>query len=145
MLVFWLGEATVASVELLDRLCRAQRERHPQGASGVHILVPGKMQLPTAEARAALVRMNIEYASWIGAIALVLAGRGFLASAIRSVVTATRVLGSREFELRILSSITEVIEWLPAIHFEKTGVKIERDELLQAWRQAHSMATADVT
>jgi hypothetical protein len=141
--VIWLGPANVESVARLEQITAVLRERHPEGASGIHIVVPGQTQLPTAEARAGLVRMTNEYASWLGGVAVVIGGGGFWASAMRSVVTAMRVLGSRAFEMRIHGTIEEAVEWLPAAHFKRTGVKIERDQLLRAARQAEQTALSE--
>jgi hypothetical protein len=143
--VVWLGPANIESVARLDQISLALRERYPQGVSGVHIVVSGQTQLPTAEARAALVRMTNDYGTWLCAIAVVIRGGGFWASAMRSVVTAMRVLGSRAFEMRIHGSIEEVVEWLPERHFKRTGVQITRVELLQVLRQVERVDGNETT
>jgi hypothetical protein len=135
--VVWSGPATTASVAHLDRLTVQTRERYPQGSSAVHI-VRGQTPLPSTEARQGLVRLTNEYGDWLAAVAVVIGGSGFWASTMRSVVTAMRMLGSREFEMRIHGSVDEVVEWLPVVHFKRSGVQVDGAELLAALRQAES-------
>jgi hypothetical protein len=135
--VVWSGAATAASVAHLDRLTALTRERHPQGLSAVHI-VRGQVALPSTEARQGLVRLTNDYGDWLAAVAVVIGGSGFWASTMRSVVTAMRMLGSRAFEMRIHGTVDEVVEWLPAVHFKKSGVQVDGAELLIALRQAES-------
>jgi hypothetical protein len=130
-IVVWSGQATGASVAQLDRVSVLCRKRDPHGHSVVHI-VHEPTQLPSAEARAGLAQMMSDNADVLSAMAIVVGGSGFWATAMRSVVTAMRMVGSRAFELRINGSIQEVVDWLPATHFARTGVKIGRDELLHA-------------
>jgi len=132
----WRAPASASSIELLRRLGALLHERYPQGISSVHVLAPGQTQLPSADVRAGFVRLINEHADWLGGNAVVIASSGFWASAMRSVVTAMRVLGPRTLELRIHSRLDEVAQWLPASHLKRTGVKIEPDELLRALRQA---------
>lgn len=137
--VVWIGPASAGNVAVLDQISMRVRDQHPQGTSAVHI-VRGGIPLPSAEAREALVRMTNEYASSLAAVGVVIGGSGFWASTMRSVVTALRVLGSRAFEMRIHGTVEEIVEWLPAVHLKRTGVKLEPGELLQALRKAASIA-----
>jgi hypothetical protein len=133
----WSGPASAANVSLLDQISGRFKERHPEGMSAVHI-VHGQTPLPSSEAREGLVRVSNAYADCLGGVAVVIGGTGFWASTMRSVVTAMRVLSSRAFEMRIHGTVEEVIEWLPAVHHKRTGVKLEASELLAALRQAQA-------
>ena len=137
--VVWTGPATSANVGVLDQISARYRDQHPEGTSGVHI-VRGGIPLPSTEAREALVRLSNDYAASLAAVGVVIGGSGFWASTMRSVVTALRVLGSRTFEMRIHGKVDEIVDWLPAVHEKRTGVKLEPGELLQALRKAASVA-----
>jgi hypothetical protein len=134
-IVVWCGQASAASVLKLDQVSALCRKRDPHGHSAVHIVHEPTL-LPSVEARAALVRMMNENAGFLAAIAIVVQGHGFWATAMRSVVTAMRIVGSRAFELRINGTIHEVAEWIPAVHFKRTGINIGSDALLHALQQA---------
>jgi hypothetical protein len=135
--VVWSGPASAASVAHLDRLTVQSREKYPRGGSAVHI-VRGQVALPSTEARQGFVRLTNDYGDWLAGVAVVIGGSGFWASTMRSVVTAMRMLGSRAFEMRIHGTVDEVVEWLPAVHFKKSGVQVGSAELLTALRQAES-------
>jgi hypothetical protein len=134
-IIAWCGQATGASVARLAQISMHCRTRDSHGHSVVHI-VREPTQLPDFEARASLLRMMNENAGVLAAMAIVVGGSGFWATAMRSVVTAMRMVGSRAFELRINGTIQEASEWIPAVHLKRTGVAIERDDLLQVLQEA---------
>jgi hypothetical protein len=133
--MLWFSPATVESMEVYGRLDATARERHPNGVSFVHFMVPGHFQLPSPEARAAFMEIAKRNIAWIAAIAVVIPGDGFWASAIRGMITALRVLGPRELQMRIHSSTDEIPDWLPAVHSERTGVPLAANELARALLQ----------
>ena len=134
-LTLWFGPATLESLETFEATCRKVAADRPVRWSSVHIMVPGNSGLPSAEARAALARMTREMADTTAAIAVVIPGTGFWASAIRGLVTAVHMLGSRDFELKIFGNVEEVAQWLPEAQLQRSGVEISPAQLLDALRQ----------
>ena len=129
LLVMWLGESGVSAIQRLGQAVVALQQEHPAGTSAVHFLNTN-VKLPDAETRSALVQLSDQHAERLGAVAVVLAGSGFWASTMRSVVTAMRVLTARAYEMRIHGQLEEVADWLPAEHAKRTGVTIDREALL---------------
>jgi hypothetical protein len=137
-IVVWSGTATLESVDVYEDLCRQSRERFPAGLSSVHIIVPRQSLLPGSQVRDALTRVNAQYLDLVGAVAIVIQGGGFWASAVRGMITALTLslTRSRGFELRIHAHVDEVAEWLPAAHLKRTGVTLGHDELQSALQRA---------
>jgi hypothetical protein len=133
-LLVWLGESDIANVARLAQSTASIHERHPEGVSAVHIL-HGSVKLPDTETRAALLQLSNQYATRLGGIAVVLRGSGFWASTMRSIVTALRVVGARDLDMRIHASVEDVAEWLPAVHLKRTGISIDREQLLSVLKQ----------
>jgi hypothetical protein len=136
----WFGAATMESLAVFEEACKQCIANHPGRMSSVHMIVPGRSVLPSAEARAALARLTTDYADSTAAIAVVIPGAGFWASAIRGLVTAIRMLGSREYELKMFATIDEVVGWLPEAHHKCTGVELKPTELLAALREVQRAA-----
>jgi hypothetical protein len=135
--IVWTGQVTLAGVERLERISELMRKRFPGGVSATHI-VCGDTKLPHTETRMALARQSKEYGGWLKAVAVVIGGSGFWASTMRSVVTAIGMLGSRAYEMRIHGSIEDVVQWLPAVHLKRTGVRVEPEQLLSILRRTES-------
>ena len=127
-LIAWFAPLTVEHVVPIEQMFRRFGEQHPGGFSTIHI-VAGELQLPSLEMRTMLAHMTNEHASRLAASVVLIGTGGFWASALRGVVTALRVLVPQRLELRVCASIDEVVQWLPAVHEKRTGVKLETAEL----------------
>ncbi|HEX6239256.1 MAG TPA: hypothetical protein VFZ61_00125, partial [Polyangiales bacterium] len=105
----------------------------------LHVIHPG-VGLPTSDVRVALVAAMKRYADVLGCMGIVLLGAGFWASAMQSALTGIRMLapvgGS---QLRISSSVTEIIAWLVAGHEKQTGERLSDPALLAAFEQLSSL------
>lgn len=51
-------------------------------------------------------------------------------------VTGMRGMSARSYELRLLGSIDELVNWLPAHHSQRTGIEITSEGLALATRAA---------
>lgn len=57
-------------------------------------------------------------------------------------VTGLRVLTGGHFDCRSCQSDEEVADWLPDVHRERTGVEIDKTQLLRALSEATSPVRA---
>jgi hypothetical protein len=140
--IVWFAPATLESLAVFETGIKSLTERHPEGLSSVHIMVPGGKSLPTAEARAELARLMREYATLSSHVAVVIPGSGFWASALRGVVTALAMLSPRDKKPHICGTLPEVALWLPDPHRARTGVRVEPEQLLAALRYVERDASA---
>lgn len=81
-------------------------------ALGVLTVIEPSMPLPDAETRAQARRATEVGAAFVHAGALVLAGEGFWASAMRSAYTALRWLAPEAYPERVFASVDEAARWL---------------------------------
>jgi hypothetical protein len=133
----WCGQATGAAVETLTSAMVHLHRGPAEVRSYVH-LVPNRVTLPDAAARAGLTEIMKVYLPHIACVAVVVAGSGFWASAMQNAVIGMRVFLPRSFAFRLHSTNAEVAAWLPSEHTARTGIEIapnELRELLDAARQ----------
>ena len=125
MFAAWEAPADAISVPRLDALAKDFQKAHPgKRQSGIHILREG-VGLPTPAGRAGLMKMMKTESDHFGAIAVVICGSGFVASAVRSFLAGLRLLAPRTFEFRLHARTSEVLKWFPAAHFSRTGEQID--------------------
>jgi hypothetical protein len=108
--------------------------------SNIHVIGEG-VGLPTPAARDGFVELMKEHADRLACVAIVVGGTGFLASAMRSLMTGMRLLAPRSFNYRLHGSIEEVAKWLPTEHLAKTGEEIDGRRLgqvLELWAKTAS-------
>lgn len=134
-IIIWFGPATIESVAVFERGCKAGRELFPQGMSSIHIMVPGGRSLPSSEARSELIRVFREYAPQSAANAVIIPGTGFWAGAMRSLITALCVLARTTTSPHVFADASEVSEWLPPVHFARTGVQLNPHRLSEVLQQ----------
>jgi hypothetical protein len=125
MFVKWDQAAEVPAVAKLEKLTQEFRDRHPASRqSGVHLIADG-VGLPTPEARTRLMALIKGGSAHFGAVAIVIAGTGFGASAVRSFLTGLRLVAPRSFDFRLHSRTYEVLKWFPSAHEQRTGQPID--------------------
>ena len=130
----WTGLPDAAAIQRLALVGDARIREHGT-LSDVH-LVTGHIGLPDAETRATLVSESRRAAGHLAAVGVVLGGSGFWASAIRGFVTGVHVLLNAPFDFKIVGGLEELVEWLPAVHAQRTGVHVLPDDLRQLLRMA---------
>ena len=64
-------------------------------------------------------------ADHFGAVAVVICGSGFVASAVRSFLTGLRLVAPSTFDFRLHGKTFEVLKWFPAAHFSRTGQTVD--------------------
>lgn len=141
-ITLWFGPATLESLPVFERGCKAFCDAHPEGVSSVHIMVPGGSSMPTQEARTELARIMREYAHTAAGAAVVIPGAGFWASALRGLITALAMLAPRGFALQIFGELPDVAAWLAPLHQSHTGCEISAHELLHALTLVERAGTA---
>jgi len=129
MIACWSKQGTVLSLQLLMRVREALDQQHPEGISVVW-LVADRAGLPPPEARTTAKELLDRFREKRAALAFVLFGEGFWVSAMRAAITGVQALSRNKNPLKIFSRVDEVADWLPAEHERRTGVRLDRDELL---------------
>lgn len=128
MVACWSKQGTGLSLQRLMRLREALDQQHPEGISVVW-LIADRAGLPTAEARSNAKELMERYRDKRAALGLVLFGEGFWVSAMRAAIIGVQAMTRGKIPLKIFSQIADLVEWLPAQHESRTGVRLDRDEL----------------
>ena len=131
VVVVWTGKPTGDAASMIARVSDRLLARGPATKLSYLHFVPNKLELPDAAARAGFVDLAHSQGARTGCVALILDGAGFWASAIRGFVTSIRVIAPRTIDLRIHSEMSELLEWFPEEHAQRTGVQLESAELLR--------------
>ena len=122
--VGWFGPVDKQSAETLAQLMRQVVMRAPTERFSVVHVVNSRVGVPDAETREVLAEISRYSTVHVACALVILAGAGFWASAVRSVMTSLRVMTQGTFDLRAHASIAETVAWLPAEHLKRTGVTI---------------------
>jgi hypothetical protein len=137
LIIRWLGRpASAPAVLQLGTITGEVLKRLGPGRLSYVHLVPSGMELPDTQARSAFLEITRMYGPQTACVAVVIAGSGFWASAMRSFVTVFRILAPRLFELRIHAAIPELLPWFPEDHARHTGVQLDGDELVRQIQHA---------
>lgn len=136
MIAVCLAQPTASVIVRLERATDSLRTFTPRGMTMIHV-VKGPVQLPDDATRTAMLRVVKSHN--VGLVAMVVNETGFM----RSVVTGMRVLTAGRFDYHIASSLEEVADWLPGLHQRKTDVRIGREHLLRALRDAERVGSDD--
>jgi hypothetical protein len=140
-IMVWEVPPNAASVTRLSRMGAERAREHPGALSDVHV-INGWPGLPSAEVRAALAEASREAVTHLAAVAVVLGGTGFWASALRGFITGLHVLVRGPFEVRLFGSIEDVAQWLPEVHAKRTDVVVSPAELERVLLEAQTRALA---
>ena len=90
--------------------------------------------LPNAAAREELARLHAAYSDFVVCNVVLIPLKGFLASALRGLVTAILLHESRRLPVvtKVMSTPEAVAEWLAPMHAQGTGVSISASTVEQA-------------
>ena len=106
----------------------------PRRVSTIHILGTNHPHLPNAAAREELARLHAAYSDFVVCNVVLIPLKGFLASALRGLVTAILLHESRRLPVvtKVMSTPEAVAEWLAPMHAQGTGVSISASTVEQA-------------
>ena len=138
-IIVWGGVADLQSVDCLARVGKERIRECPSGLSDVHV-IGRQLGLPDAATRARLLEESRKATAHLAAVAAVIGGNGFWASAIRGLVTGMHVMLAGPFELRLFGENDDLADWLTRVHGQKTGTHIAVEQLRSALREAVARA-----
>ena len=130
----WLEQATILAVERMVAAFAAM-PRIAAKRSDIYIITDGA-RLPEASVRSYFIDTIQASEHELASVAVVVEGSGFWASAVRSFVTGLHWLAPRSFDFRLHGATAEVIDRLPEVHEQLTGVRIDGNRLnriLDGW------------
>lgn len=127
-LAVWTARVQVDALDRLARASDAYCQQHPEGLSNIH-LVQHDIGLPDARTRKHLIEISRRATPHLATVTAVVGGQGFWASRMRSLITGVRMMVPGPFELRLVGSVEEIVEWLPQAHERRTGVSVAPDAL----------------
>lgn len=128
--VYWGAQATVGSVRKMGAMSARLIQDH--ATISIVQVIPDDAPLPTDDAKELLLRMTEAGGSSIACLAYVMSGDGFWASAMRSYLTNVHWVRHRPFVPRVVATLEEVAAWMPALHLERTGVRVSEAQLLSS-------------
>jgi hypothetical protein len=131
----WQHQATGKAVARFTKVVEALTRQHPTGLSSIH-LIANRAGVPTAEARAGFLQLMKRYEKDLANVAIIIAGSGFWASTMGSVITGMRLLAPMSFGFRIFNNIDESAPWLAEGHSKKTGVTLDEAQLVTVLKSA---------
>lgn len=124
----WSKQATGPTMLRFARIRENLDREHPEGVSVVYLIANGA-GLPTEEARVVAGELMERYRHKRAALAVVVFGEGFWASAMRAANTGVQAQLRSSVRLRTSNDVKEVVSWLPEQHEDLTGVRIAPEEL----------------
>lgn len=119
-------EAVRAVADVVPQRMRANANK----LSVIHVMYAG-CGLPGHEARVELRAIGARWRDAIACIGLVVEGGGLWQSAWRGVLTGLIALSPARRTVCVVPTLKEVADWLPPHHLAKTGIALERHELLR--------------
>jgi hypothetical protein len=129
LMVRWESAADGSAVERLAKVSKDLAAANLQSRrSNIHVIVDGA-GLPSPKAREGFIELMKEHGDRLACVAIVVGGTGFLASAMRSLLTGMRLMSPRSFNYRLDGSIDAVMKWLPAAHLARTGEDLDAPNL----------------
>jgi len=131
----WSTHGTGPAMQRFARVRDALDRRHPTGVSVVW-LIADRAGLPTPEARASAQQLIERYRERRAALAVVIFGEGFWLSAMRAANTGVQSQLRDKVPMQTFNRLEDVVAWLPALHESHTGVRVERDALLDVLSEA---------
>lgn len=142
-IVVWHATPDPLSAERLRLVSERRRKQHSK-LSVVHMLqgAPFDM-LPDTTTREGLARVVKEGRDTLALVAVLVPVGGFLASAIRGLLTGIRVASRGTFEMALYADLEDLVRWMPDEHRARTGVTLEVDALRRALQRARMFKQPD--
>jgi hypothetical protein len=134
LVAVWQSQGTVLAVDRMLAAIAAM-PRIAEKRSDIYVIAAGA-SLPEARVRDHFIDVMKASSDALAAVAVVVGGTGFWASAIRSFVTGLHWVAPRSFDFRLHGSIEDVATWLPPVHEHLSGVRLDPHRLrrvLEEW------------
>jgi hypothetical protein len=142
-IVVWHSTPDPLSVERLRLVSERRRKQHPK-LSVIHMLHGAPLDmLPDTPTRHGLAQVVKEGQGTLALVAVLVPVAGFMASAIRGLLTGIRVASRGTFEMGLYADLEELVRWLPDEHRARTGVTLDKDALRRALQRALSFGQPD--
>lgn len=132
----WRKPATQDSATQVAELSARVRDAHPRGYSIVHMVL-AKSGVPDTEARSVFTRNLSDHIDRVTAVGILIEEQGFIASAVRSAITAILFMGPRNFPVFIKDDIDSLCTRLVDEHRRRND-PVDQAGLLSALLLAHS-------
>jgi len=142
LIVVWTTASTVALVEQLSRQSVQFHKSHPGGVSVIHIIAKGP-PLPEPEVRERFSELLGKNPKTLACVGVLLEGRGFWASAIRSFLVGLRVVSPRSVQMQAFSTAAEVATWIVEPHAARTRVHLSPADLERVLVRARASVDDD--
>ena len=138
----WAGQATREAAERVLRVSKHMASQHDKGHSSIVFVLDGA-PAPLPEANAVFAKMYDNQVSDLSCLAIVIEGGGFWASRIRSTITSLRISTPGSLMIRVADKLEQVVEWLPAEHTQRTGMKVTPSELRAVLTSTRALVAND--
>lgn len=110
-LAIWEGTLTLRAAEAAARVVRRNVRARPRGSAYVAVL-GSSLELPDAEFRQVFIQLGQELRDELRCIAAIIEGKGFVASALRGVVTGIGLAARLDHPLRCFATAEEAALWV---------------------------------
>jgi hypothetical protein len=138
----WANQATAEAAQRILCVSKFMAKAHPEGHSSIVFVLDGT-PAPSPEANEVFAKLYDHKVSDLACMAIVVEGRGFWASRIRSTITGLRMSSPGAMQMRVSDSIQDVLDWLPADHSKRTGVSVTAAELKAILVATRELASDD--
>ena len=128
--VAWEGPTTIAGMRRIDSAMQSLRGTH-SAVSAVHFM-QGQPILPSAELREEFNRVAKAHQRAIACTAILDNRAGFVASAIKAVITGVGMIAGARHDMRLFSELSPLVDWVVAKHREHAGVLLDVSALREA-------------
>lgn len=118
-------DANIQTAHVFYREMKAGISRFGSGLGHLAIVEP-ETPLPPPEMREIVVRVFAEHPTAVSAVAVVVEGHGFYASAVRSVVTGLVLLANTRIPHRTCSSVAASVDFLSK-HLTAFGAPLDQE------------------
>jgi len=134
VIAVWGKKASSPVVAELGRVSDEVAKRYAR-ISGIHLIV-NRAGVPDPQVRQEFATMTDEYASRLACLAIMVDGKGFWASAMRSFLTGLHFLRPSTYRTRICATPQEAAQWVPIPHNTGTSVCVTPHQLTGVLDQA---------
>ena len=128
-MLLWASAPDAESVRAVAEVLPRRMAANGNQLSVIHVMYPG-CSVPSQDARSELRAIGDRWREAIACIGLVVEGGGLWQSAWRGVLTGLVALSPARRTVCVVATLREIADWLPPHHRAKTGVALDRNELL---------------